>query len=392
MLRILLGVVTLAASTGTAVPSRAQTVLPQASRAAATVQPGEKHHVVVFKEPGRYGGWPANGGVWSWGEEIVVGFTAAWYKPAKHDHAVDRGKPFEKWQARSLDGGLTWSIEKPPGFVGDGQTPKCTALQEPLDFTQPGFALVFHFLNMHVGPSYFHVSMDRGRSWRGPYSFAVEGIDKIAARTDYLVLGRRECLMFGSAAKANNREGRPFCARTADGGLHWKLLSLIGPEPPGFAIMPSTLRLSGGGLLTTIRQGHPGQGSGIEAYRSDDGGRRWTRLGDATPNIGGNPPSLVRLHDGRLCLTYGYRLRPFGARARITADEGRGWGPEIILRDDGLTGDLGYPRSVVRPDGQIVTIYYFNGPRDEDRTIQATLWTPPGESAQEQAGRPARDR
>ena len=54
----------------------------------------------------------------------------------------------------------------------------------------------------------------------------------------------------------------------------------------------------------------------------------------------------------------------------------RTWGPEIVLRDDGLTGDLGYPRSVVRPDGKVVTIYYFNGPKDEDRTIQATIWEP----------------
>jgi hypothetical protein len=65
-----------------------------------------------------------------------------------------------------------------------------------------------------------------------------------------------------------------------------------------------------------------------------------------------------------------------GIRARIRADGGRSWGPEILLRDDGLTGDLGYPRSLVRPDGRIVTVYCFNGPRDEDRAIEATLWRP----------------
>jgi hypothetical protein len=182
--------------------------------------------------------------------------------------------------------------------------------------------------------------------------------------------------MFGSAAKADNREGRTFCARTDDGGVHWKLLALIGPEPQGYAIMPSTLRLSGASLLTTIRHADPGRPAVIDAYRSDDGGHGWRFLGPATPNIGGNPPSLVRLHDGRLCLTYGYRLKPSGARAQISSDEGCTWGPQIVLRDDGLTGDLGYPRSTVRPDGRVVTIYYFNGPRDEDRTIQATIWKP----------------
>lgn len=346
--------------------------------AALTVLPAAKQDCVVFQEAGRYGGWPANGGAWSWGNEIVVGFTAAWYKAAKNDHAVDRSQPFEKWQARSLDGGQTWSIEK-PGFPDDRHTPQCAALKQPLNFTNPDFALVFHFLNMQVGPSYFYASADRCRTWQGPYSFQVDGVDNISTRTDYIVLGPRECLMLGSAAKADRREGRPFCACTTDGGLHWKLVSFIGPEPAGFAIMPSTLRLSGTSFLTAIRNGEPGQRYDIDAWRSDDAGRKWTCLGRATGDIGGNPPALVRLNDGRICLTYGYRKKPYGVRARITADEGRTWGPEIVLRNDGLSGDLGYPRSVVRPDGRIVTIYYFNGPvRDEQRTIQATIWAPPG--------------
>ena len=109
----------------------------------------------------------------------------------------------------------------------------------------------------------------------------------------------------------------------------------------------------------------------------DDVGQTWTPLGAATGDIGGNPPALVRLTDGRLCLTYGFRRKPCGIRAKLSSDEGRTWGPEIVLRADGLTGDLGYPRSVVRPDGQVLTAYYFNGSRDEDRTIQAMLWTPP---------------
>ncbi len=341
-----------------------------------TVAPREKQDVIVFQEPGRYGGWPANGGAWSWGHEILVGFTAAWYKPAKNDHAVDRSRPSQRWQARSRDGGQTWSIEKPVAFAEDLKAAEQRTLTEPLDFAQPDAALAFHFLSIHVGPSCFFASTDRGVTWRGPYRFAVEGIEKISARTDYLVLGKQDCVMFGSAAKADDREGRPFCARTTDGGLHWKLVSLIGPEPQGFAIMPSTVQLSGGRLLTTIRQGGRGHPAFIDAYRSDDGGRHWSCLGPATGNISGNPPSLVRLPDGRICLTYGYRRKPCGIRARITADEGRTWGPEIVLRDDGLTGDLGYPRSVVRPDGKVVTIYYFNGPKDEDRTIQATIWRP----------------
>jgi hypothetical protein len=46
------------------------------------------------------------------------------------------------------------------------------------------------------------------------------------------------------------------------------------------------------------------------------------------------------------------------------------------LRDDGGGRDIGYPRSVQRPDGKIVTIYYFTPQTDPDRSIQATIWDP----------------
>ena len=334
-----------------------------------------KQNVTVFGEPGRYGGWPANHGLWQWGDELVAGFEVAWYKPATNDHAVDRSKPFENWQARSLDGGRTWKTESALPFREIGREQPPAPLIEPLDFAAPDFALMFRFGSIQVGPSWFYASGDRCRTWRGPFAFSVEGIDKIATRTDLVALGPRDCLMFGSAAKNNDKEGRTFCARTTDGGMHWKLVSWIGPEPEEFAIMPSTVRLAGGALLTAIRNGKPG--FNITVWRSDDFGANWRPLGAATPDIGGNPPALVQLKDGRLCLSYGCRRKPFGVRAHLSGDEGRTWGPELVLRDDGLTGDLGYPRSVVRPDGKVLTVYYFNGPHDEDRTIQATIWAPP---------------
>ena len=67
----------------------------------------------------------------------------------------------------------------------------------------------------------------------------------------------------------------------------------------------------------------------------------------------GNPASLIRLKDGRLVLTYGYRAEPNGIRARVSADGGRTWQPEIVLRSDGGNTDLGYPRSVQRADGKV---------------------------------------
>jgi hypothetical protein len=71
-------------------------------------------HVKVYAEPGRFGGWPANHGIWSWGDEILVGFSAGYFKDNGPDrHAIDHSRPEEHLLARSLDGGQSWSIENP---------------------------------------------------------------------------------------------------------------------------------------------------------------------------------------------------------------------------------------------------------------------------------------
>jgi hypothetical protein len=63
-------------------------------------------------------------------------------------------------------------------------------------------------------------------------------------------------------------------------------------------------------------------------------------------------------------------------RARISEDEGRTWGEEIILRDDAGCWDLGYPRAVQRKDGKIVSMYYYNDHLHGERYIAATIWDP----------------
>ena len=83
---------------------------------------------------------------------------------------------------------------------------------------------------------------------------------------------------------------------------------------------------------------------------------------------------MIRLRDGRICLTYGFRDAPYGMRARVSEDEGASWSEEIVLRDDGGNHDLGYPRSIQRSDGKIVTVYYFNDRPETERYIAATIW------------------
>jgi hypothetical protein len=351
-------------------------------------------HVKVYAEPGRFGGWPANHGIWAWDDEILVGFSAGYSKdngPARH--AIDHARPEEHLLARSKDGGKSWTIENPAakgaliptGSALHGVTPPGLKEKEwrdcpgGIDFTHPDFAMTLRMTDTSAGPSRFYYSTDRGKSWVGPFHLQLFDRKGIAARTDYIVNGKNDCLILLTAAKDNGKEGRPMCARTTDGGKTWRFVSWIGTEPKGYAIMPSTVQIGearGVELLTAIRC-REGAKSWIETYRSSDGGGSWSFDGTPAPDTGeGNPPSMIRLKDGRLCLTYGYRARPFGIRARLSVDGGRTWEPEITLRDDGGGRDVGYPRTVQRRDGKLVTVYYFHDEPKGDRYIAATIWDP----------------
>ena len=372
---------------------------PQPSIAGEHVQASENaveaQHVDVFAEPQRFGGWPANHGIWSWKDEILVGFSAGHSKdngPGRH--AIDHDKPEEHLLARSRDGGTNWTIENPAAQgalipVGKGLhgiTPP--GLKEKpwqdcpggIDFEHPDFVMTFRMLDHHAGPSRFSYSTDRGKTWLGPFRLSVldeNGMPiKIAARTNYIVNDRYDCLIFLTAAKGDDREGRVFCARTTDGAKTWKFVAWIGDEPKGYAIMPSSIRLGKTDLLSAIRCRDEAK-SWIDAYRSSDDGQSWRFDTMPVADAGeGNPPSMIRLMDGRICLTYGYRTEPFEIRARLSGDGGRTWGHELTLRGDGGGRDIGYPASVQRSDGKIVTVYYFHDQPLSDRYIAATIWNP----------------
>jgi hypothetical protein len=361
-------------------------------------------HITIYREAGRYAGWPANYGIWSWGDEIVVGFTVGYHKSDGGFHARDSEKPFVAMQARSMDGGQTWEARNTPchtpgnrGLSADEHVRDNLGVAhlleteqvyftrpEGIDFTHPNFALMCARSGLKAGAkSWFYTSYDRCQTWQGPFRLPMFNQTGIAARTDYLVSSASECMLFLTAAKPNGEEGRVFCARTTDGGKAFEFVSWIGPEPEGFAIMPASVRLSDSRILVAIRcrsgkrQWETAQ-NWIDLYASDDNGATWNYMNKPAINtgVGGNPPTLTKLHDGRMCLTYGYRDAPHSIRARLSADNGATWGKEIILRDDGGNHDIGYPRTVQRPDGKIVTVYYFDDHPDGERYIAATLWEP----------------
>lgn len=362
---------------------------------AAEQSPRVESHVVAFGEEGRFGGWPANHGMWSWGDEFLVGFGIGTHKDLGDErHNIDREKPEHHVLARSLDGGATWSMEYPaekgmlvnPGGMRHGTTdPRHTEsepvpITEPINFSHPDFCMTLRYGKVDGGVSRLYHSYDRGRNWRGPFRVPNLGQPGVMARTDYLVNSAKDCHLMLTVSKADRREGRVVCARTLDGGLTWKRLSFVGPEPSGFSIMPSTVRLTETELLTMTRRR---EGSGeerhrwIDAWRSYDNGIHWKPLGAVVKDVGaGNPPALTRLRDSRLCLTYGDRKPPYAICAKLSSDQGRTWSPAIVLRTNGGGRDMGYVRTLQRPDGKMVTVYYFTPKESRYRQVVATIWDP----------------
>lgn len=354
----------------------------------------DAEQVVVYRESGRFGGWPANHGMWSWGNELLVGYSRGYYLDRGGRHHFNPDKPEEHWLARSLDGGKTWTQEHPAehgDLIPEGDSlhgtekegvaiPPTVPSPGGINFTHPDFALTMRMNSVNDGQSRFYYSYDRGKTWEGPYLLPNFDMAGTAARTDYLVEDQDSCIFFSTGAKSDGREGRVFCFRTDDGGKTFQFLSYIGPElgEGQFGIMPSSVRLGENELLVAQRN-RRGENRNISLHRSTDNGKSWTAEPDPVASTGaGNPPAMIVLEDGRVCLTYGYRAEPFSMCAKISDDGGKTWGPELVLRNDGITKDMGYPRTVQRPDGKVVTTYYFSdGAIGPERFIGATIWTPP---------------
>ncbi len=352
-------------------------------------------HLLVHGGDGRFAGWPANGGIWIWGDEILVGFTLA-----KHHDTSDRdahayvAATARQTFARSRDGGEHWTVED--GLTGGLRTESHdhvlgaaglapVSCPGDVDFTHSGFSMLLRRTADFSGRSHFYLSIDRGRNWQGAYAFPSFGLHGVHARTDYLVEGPRTLLAMVTASTDADSEGGVGCARTLDGGSTWQWVSWVHPAPAtGFAIMPATIRLPGGGLLCVIRRREK-ERCWLTAHGSDDNAASWHPLGCPVPDTGrnGSPPALLRLRDGRICLAYAVRgggpEAPSRICARLGTANGQRWGDEIVLRGgDGANWDVGYPRATQRPDGRVLIVYYYNHVwRDPSHPwcyLAATVW------------------
>ncbi|MBS1827699.1 MAG: exo-alpha-sialidase [Acidobacteria bacterium] len=148
-------------------------------------------------------------------------------------------------------------------------------------------------------------------------------------------------------------------AESTDDGATWRYLSDI-PTRPGDD-HNNYHELHGveapdGRIIVQIRNHNKTDNNETLQCESTDGGKTWTT--PHTIGVWGLPSHLLRLRDGRLLMTYGYRRPPFGNQARISADAGKTWSAPITISDDGLGGDLGYPSTVELANGDMLTVWY----------------------------------
>jgi hypothetical protein len=345
------------------------------------IYPEAEHHV-VYHEAGRFAAWPANNGIWIWGNEILVGFFLGYNKENKYHHAVDYSKPMTPAFARSIDGGKTWSYEEAPGNVAYGKEAK--KFKGKINYAAEGFGL-------RNRDNTFWYTYDKGKTWEGPYLYPDFGLGKLTSRTDYIVESSDEAFIFASVKDEKVRaslQDRAIVIKTDDGAESFSFVGYMSELDTIRSVMPATVRISENHLVSAMRRrldppsedkyGLPK--NWIDVYESFDNGKTWQflhKIADTDRGIrNGNPPSMVKLKNGMLVVAYGFRGVPYSIRARVSSDNGRTWSREIILRDDARIWDIGYCRSVVREDDKVVTVYYYSTDDRTERHINATIWDP----------------
>jgi len=223
-------------------------------------------------------------------------------------------------------------------------------------------------------------STDSGQTWsRDEWDvpgFAGTGFSRPAVLADGTVLEP----VYGRGADGT---GRVFVWRGADGGRNWRLHGIGAPGNEA-----AFVETEPGRVLCLARTEESESGGHLVQFWSDDGGVTWSQALNSNVWTPGSPPNLVKLRDGRILLSHGYRRDPMGIRAVLSEDGGRTWdvANTVVLRDDGgyvgelreggrATSDVGYPHSTQLSDGSVLTVYYIT-PADRVTHIASTRWDP----------------
>lgn len=348
-------------------------------------------HAVVYRRENEFCGWPYVSGFWDMGGgELLQNFGSlptAYSNAAAINHdKVGVGVKRTMVTVRSKDYGRTWDGDHPVLDVFDRRasgTANAKSLSDlgPIDYLDKNVLVANNSTDFGTptARTVVRVSRDRGRSWSPGLTLPLDGLHSLTGINSVLVRPDGTVLIWLFEVGTGGFDRHPLVYALPPRGTDFHFLSFVTPkqDPLGAAdgespsilfgahrwFYPRGYMLPSGRMLCVLRcQRDPRGIMWTEVYASDDGGRTWSFL--SRVNDFGAPGSLVRLPDGRLVIVYGYRLMPSGIRAKVSDDEGKTWGPELIVRDDGGSWDVGYPNAWVTDDGKVGVIYYFNSKDD----------------------------
>ena len=162
---------------------------------------------------------------------------------------------------------------------------------------------------------------------------------------------------------------RSWHFRSDDDGKSWQRISTIHPTGNETTL----LHLGGKRWLAAARE------TAMDIFVSEDDGVTWSEPSRATQKneINGH---LLRLKDGRILLAYGNRIKTgdqLGVLAKLSGDEGKTWGESIRIAHT-TTWDCGYPSTVQRVDGKLVTAWYAGASAYHGRyQMSVAIWEAP---------------
>ncbi len=221
----------------------------------------------------------------------------------------------------------------------------------------------------HLG-AYIITSKDDGKTWSEPKYVDTKEMPfgSLEGPTDAMIEmpdGSILMAIIGYSPGGDKGNRAAVMLRSTDQGQSWKMLSTIandeGAKLGGF-MEPGIVRTKTGRIVAGLR--NHGTDQALHVTWSDDDGKTWAPV-KKTAMIG-HPADLIELKDGRLMATYGIRpgvhAAPGGIRACFSSDNGETWDikTEIPLRGDLPNWDVGYPESLIMPDGKVMTVYYYN--------------------------------
>jgi hypothetical protein len=361
--------------------------------------PAQVDHATVYRRDDEFCSWPFTSGFWENADGTLIANFAtrnvvyASGDAIRHDVLGQNSTNPRTVTVRSSDRGRTWGEPQYDMMAGPGgerlsreQMP--TTFDEPVDYLDPDVLVANGSLGGFATrgtQGTVRVSKDGGRTWGKTILVPLENLAAMTGVHSTLVRPDGRCLLFMFSIDADNTHRRPLVYGSTNDGREFHFMSYIVPreDPWGQAdgeytdpsvafvghrwFYPRGYMLADGRIICVTRcQRDPTGVMWSELFHSDDGGDTWGFL--SRINDFGAPASLVIMPDGRVVAIYGYRLMPAGIRASVSEDGGKTWGPEIIVRDDGGSWDLGYPNAW-RVDGNTVgTLYYFNS---KDDPIQA---------------------